>query len=259
MYEKLGIHEQAIALLEQNIRHLSLELENRYVKPEQLQRITFAEIPVRSAYQDGIELSRKLLSEIKGGKAIATDTLQQQYQHDSAGYNEYIHLFADIPGSRIMNTLKDVLHTVQLDYKVRSASYFHIDCLLPVQWMMNSNTNLEIIVYMDDNKKYVFPLNMDEKQSKKLSKRKNNKQLAYIADVDLSSGEERKDGVLTGAWNKLFSKEDIGALSNSTGILGLRINHPIYPVELQYRVEPLKTNKGISPETTVFNGKSYAF
>lgn len=152
------------------------------------------------------------------------------------------------------------MHTIQLDYKVRSASYFHVDCVLPVQWMMNSNANLELIVYMKDGKEYAFPLTMDEKQSKKLSKRKNNNQLAYTADVDLSNGEEKKDGILKSAWNKLFSKGKAGFLSNSTGILGLRINHPIYPVELQYRIEPLKTNKGLQhPELVVFNGKTYEF
>nr|WP_314993375.1 hypothetical protein [uncultured Treponema sp.] len=113
---------------------------------------------------------------------------------------------------------------------------------------------------MKDGKEYAFPLTLDEKQSKKLSKRKNNKQLAYTADVDLSNGEEKKDGFLKSAWNKLFSKGNAGFLSNSTGVLGLRINHPIYPVELKYRIEPLKTNKGLQhPESVVFNGKNYEF
>ncbi|MGP1491504.1 MAG: hypothetical protein ACTTI6_10675 [Treponema sp.] len=260
VYEKLGMHAQAVALLEQNIRHLSLEIENRYVKPEQLKRIRFAEIPAGSMYQDGIELSRKLLAEIKSGKTIAVKTLEQQYQQDSAGYNEYIHQFAGVTSSSIIEARKNILHTIQLDYKVRSASYFHVDCVLPVQWIMNSNANLEIIVYMKDGKEYAFPLTLDEKQSKKLSKRKNNNQLAYTADVDLSNGKENKDGFLKSAWNKLFSKGNAGFLSNSTGILGLRINHPIYPVELQYRIEPLKTNKGLQhPESVVFNGKPYEF
>ena len=260
VYEKLGMHAQAVVLLEQNIRFLSLEIENRYIKPEQLKRISFAEILPGSIYQDGIELSRKLLAEIKSGKTIAVKTLEQQYEQDSAGYNEYIHQFAQVSSTSILQTRKDILQTILLDYKVRSGSYFHIDCVLPVQWMMNSNTNLEIIVYMKDGKEYAFPLTMDEKQSKKLSKQKNNKQLAYTADVDLSSGEKKKDGILKGAWKKIFSKEDIGALSNSTDIIGLRINHPIYPVELKYHIEPQKTNKGLQqPESVMFNGKSYAF
>ena len=113
---------------------------------------------------------------------------------------------------------------------------------------------------MKDGKEYAFPLTMDEKQSKKLSKQKNNKQLAYTADVDLSNGEGKKDGILKSAWNKLFSKGNAGFLSNSTGIFGLRINHPIYPVELKYRIEPLKTNKGLQyPESVIFNGKNYEF
>lgn len=259
VYEKLGMHTQAVALLEHNIRYLSLEIENRYVKPEQLRRITFAEIPPGSLYQDGMELSRKLLGEIKGGKTIATDTLQQQYQRDSAGYNEYIHRFADVSSSSIIKARKEVLHTIQLDYKVRSTSYFHVDCVLPVQWMMNSNAQLEIVVYTNDRKEYAFPLSIDEKRSKKLSKRENNKELAYTADVDLSSGGENKDGIIKGTFKKLFSKEKTGFLSNSNGILGLRITHPIYPVELLYRIDPLKTNKGIQPESAVLNGKSYAF
>lgn len=231
VYSRLGNKEKAENLLKKNIRTLSQKVELQLMDGEYLTKLLSKDDHTDFNFGfdgcDGLELSRELLSNLN--RTVAVNSIIEQYKNDSASYNEYIYMFGLTSSEDVIkNSLNDI-SKISTGITYSSVKDVRINVLIPLQWVMNMNTEIQAVFVGINNDEIVIPLEINEKKTKKTLKR-DDKKLEYEIKYKMPDGYQ-------------FS--------------GIRISHPKYPLTLFYDLVYGKKNKDCKIQYIDFNGKKY--
>lgn len=238
VYSQLNDITNAKRLLVRNINELSAEVDNQFLDAKNLKRVYEAtDLAGKNSYS-GLELSRALLKEI-GENKLPEESIANQYKQDTQAFNETLYWFGMQSSSTLvynaMNDIKQVLVTT----KVFSEKACQIDLMIPLQWVISSETEL-VALFEKEGKKEILsiPMSINEKESKKLKK----------------SATSAKDCVLL----YTTGKTTINWKSEGYKFVGIKLNHKIYPVQFNYSVDLNgKPAKQKIADSIIFNDREY--
>lgn len=237
VYSKLNDNKNAKRLLERNINELSAEVDNQFLDAKNLSKIYEASDFSGKNYYDGLELSRKLLSDV-GGQVVSDKSIEMQYKNDTQSFNEVLYKFGlQSSSSLVYNSMQDIKR-ISVTVKTLSEKACQIDVKIPMQWVMSSDTELVSLFYKNgvDDPDYCI-MTINEKESKKLKK----------------NSEKAKDCYLIYTTGKI----DLNWKKEGYTFGGILLNHSLYPVHFEYYVDFNKPAKDLIPEYVYFNKQEY--
>ena len=237
VYSKLNDNKNAKRLLERNINELSTEVDNQFLDAKNLTKIYEASDFSGKNYYDGLELSRKLLSDV-GGQVVSDKSIEMQYKNDTQSFNEVLYKFGlQSSSSLVYNSMQDIKR-ISVTVKTLSEKACQIDVKIPMQWVMSSDTELVSLFYKNgvDDPDYCI-MTINEKESKKLKK----------------NSEKAKDCYLIYTTGKI----DLNWKKEGYTFGGILLNHSLYPVHFEYYVDFNRPAKDLIPEYVYFNKQEY--
>ncbi len=262
VYANLGEVENAERLLERNINELAAAVDSDLMDKDSLIKIytsnyeldggnkipkedmyysyyqsDMAKKPARAPYNtlyDGLELSRNLLQKL-GSENVAIESVKKQYKMNTVSFNEALYMFGKNSANNVAaNSIADI-KKIKVSIENLTDKSSCVDCLIPLQWMLSSNTNIKAIFRDSSGKKIEYFLELDEKAMKKLKKEK-------LSECYLSY----TTGKIITDWKK------IGSVFSE-----ILISHPIYPISLKFNINMVKTYKEITADSFVFDGNEF--
>ncbi|MBO4547084.1 MAG: hypothetical protein J5700_05855, partial [Treponema sp.] len=196
-----------------------------------------AKRPARAPYNtlcDGLELSRSLLQKI-GSEEVALESIEKQYKLNTASLNEALYMFGKTSANAVAaNSVSDI-KKIKVSLENMTDKTSCVSCQIPLQWMLSSSTTLSAIFKDGDGNVTELPLELDEKEMKKLKG-------GRVSECSLiyTTGN-----VITN-WKK-----------KTLAFAEVKLSHPIYPLSLKFNVDMTKTYKGMTADSFEFGGKEY--
>ena len=233
-YYRLGDIENAKRLLERNISELSSSIENKYLEFSNLTQIHEIKTKFNNCDFDGLEISKALIKTISDNDEISLKTMEEFYNTNLSSYKEKLYWFGNNTTDTIVADSIEDVEKVLLSAIAISNSEVKVVCQLPMKWVLSSNVNLfAVFTNPEENKEEKVLLNFDEKAVRKIkNKTIENCSLIYSNKIKID-------------WK------------NSWDLLGIRIEHPLYPIDFIYDINLNKGGKKILPVKIRFNNNEY--
>lgn len=233
-YYRLGDIDNAKRLLERNINELSSSVENKYLEISSLTQINEIKTKFDNSEFDGLELSKALSKTMSDNEEISLKAIEEHYNGGFSSYKEKLYWFGNNTTNTIVADSIKYVEKVLLSAIAISNSEAKVVCQLPMKWVLSSNVNLfAVFINPKENKEEKVLLNFDEKAVKKIkNKTIENCSLIYSNKIKID-------------WK------------NGWDLLGIRIEHPLYPIDFIYDINLNKGGKKILPVKIRFNNNEY--
>lgn len=250
VYAHMKDFENAKRLLTRNVNELSAEVDNQFLDAENLQKVYEASDFNGKNYYAGLEMNRALLASL-GEKSIPEKSIGEQYKHDTAALNESLYWYGVQPSGMLIRNAMNDIKKIKISANVFSPKYCKINVEIPFLWVISSNSEL-YAVFSNNVRTIKFPLQIDEKASKKLAK----------------SNNSMKDCIVKYTTEKI----NVSWQSDSYKFDGIELKNALYPVKFNYLLDfndslKLKSalkdwitpskNKFYTPKSVWFNQELY--